>query len=331
MKKITFIILALSFNLTLNSQTISLGKFPSEKNESTPMLTSDLLRSLDWKNLKSFSNLNEGHFAYERKDSLLFEYEYFQRGRQANFKIISFKGKILEYKGQITNTSKEMNTNYFDKNVWLEYAHSYLTNLPDSLKLTVSEPKDILVAYYKLLGVETRDEYGWICEYSTVPDFTDRRKAVIKLLNNSRVDLLKPLMKHPNLEISMYTIDAMIYHDFRSEQKVINQIIPNYLKLFHELDSLKSNNYSSYKLLNNPKEMKYIEKRLAKLNQETLSSKDWEYICQLKESNQEVRVCKDGTGSFKIYEECTTDLLSEASILEIINKYKEWQELGYVD
>ena len=139
---------------------------------------------------------------------------------------MSFQGKVLEYNSQISNSPKETKTSYFDKNVWLEYSHTLLPNLDDSLKLSSIESKDVLKGYYKLIGVNSRDEYGWICEYSTVPQFTERRKGVIELLKEDRVDLIKPLIKSPNLEISMYAIDAMIYHDYKTTQIIINDIIP---------------------------------------------------------------------------------------------------------
>ena len=80
MRKTSFIILTLVFNLMLNAQNLDLGNYPSENNDEKPMLTSDLLKSLNWEKLKEFSNSNEGHYTYERKDSLLLEYKYVQQG-----------------------------------------------------------------------------------------------------------------------------------------------------------------------------------------------------------------------------------------------------------
>ncbi|SNS43588.1 hypothetical protein, partial [Dokdonia pacifica] len=334
MKKKIVIILILFFSNILFAQKLNFGNFPTEKNNDEPIITSTLLNSLDWNKLKDFSDKNEGHFARESiryTGDLLKTYSYVQVRYVADFEIVSFKGKVLEYNSQISNSPKQTENSYFDKNVWLEYVHTLLPNLDDSLKLTSIESKDILKGYYSLIGADSRDEYGWICEYSTVPRFTERRRGVIELLKEDRADLIKPLIKNPNLEISMYAIDAMIYHDYKTKQIIINEIIPELTKLTRELDSLKSNNFSSQKLATNPKEIGYIEKRLSKLRKETLNSEEWQFICELKEKNQEILTCKDGTGSFKIYKSCTKYLLSEIGISNIIEKYKEWKKLGYLE
>ncbi|MBW1296378.1 hypothetical protein [Aquimarina litoralis] len=334
MKKKLFLTLFIAISSALFAQNFSLGNFPSENNNDKPIMTSDLLESLNWNYIKDFCSKNEGHFARESpeyKNDLLKRYNYTQLHYTAEFEIISHKGKVLEYTSQISNSPKETRNSYFDKNVWLEYVHNLLPNLEDSLKLNTDESKNILKAYYGLIGADSRDEYGWICEYSAMGGFTKRRRGVIQLLKENRADLLKPLIKNPNLEISMYAIDAMVYQDYKSQQIIINDIVPLLTKLTRELDSLKSNNFSSQKLITNPKEIGYLKKKLDKLRKETLSSDEWQYICELRESNQKVRTCRDGTGSFKIYEGRTADILSETSILDIIEKYKEWKKIGYLD
>ena len=302
MRKTSFIILTLVFNLMLNAQNLDFGNFPSENNVEKPMLTSDLLKSLNWEELKVFSNSNEGHYTYERKDSLLLEYKYVQQGLVADFKIISFNDKVLEYRSQISNTSKETNTNYFDKKLWLEYAHSYLPNLPDSLKLSTKEPKRILKAYYRLLGVGTYDEYGWICEYSTVGRATDRRMAVIELLG--RDELLWQLLEYPNVHVQLYVADALIYSDFRDKQRI---------------EEYKEN-----------RKYKTARDMIKYLKDELLTKAEWKKIYKLRDSNQKVSTCKSGTGSFKIYENNTSELLSEQAISEIPKRYEELRELGYL-
>jgi len=62
-----------------------------------------------------------------------------------------------------------------------------------------------------------------------------------------------------------------------------------------------------------------------------LNSEEWQFICELRDSNQEIRTCRDGTGSFKIYEGNTKSLLSDNGILNIIKKYQEWHKLGYLE
>ena len=189
MKKNIVILLILFLSNILIAQKMNFGNFPSEKNNDKPILTSTLLNSLDWNKIKDFSDKNEGHFARESvrySDDLLKTYSYVQVRYVANFKIVSFKGKVLEYYSQISNSPKQTEHSYFDKNIWLQYVHTLLPNLDDSLKLTSIESKDILKGYYSLIGADSRDEYGWICEYSTVPKFTERRRGVIELLNGNR-------------------------------------------------------------------------------------------------------------------------------------------------
>ncbi|TXD80899.1 hypothetical protein ESY86_20555 [Subsaximicrobium wynnwilliamsii] len=329
MKKISFVILTLVFNSMLSAQNDDFGKFPSENNVEKPMLTSDLLKSLNWKKLKEFSNSNQGHYAYERKDSLLTEYEYVQQGRVANFELTSFNGKVLEYHSQISNTSKETNTNYFDKEVWLEYAHKYLPNLPDSLKLTVAESKDVLKAYYELIGVGTRDEYGWICEYSTVGMATQRRQATMQLIRYQRRDLLEQVVNYPNVQVQLYITDALIYDDLQKKEYIEENLKAELTQMTEELDSLKSKKITDWRIESLNYRISDSNEYIEQLESELLSDNDWKRIYALRDSNQQVKTCKSGTGSYKTYENTTDELLSESAILEIPKRYSELESLGY--
>ena len=329
MKKISFIILTLAFNLTLSAQTVDFGKFPSERNGQKPIATSDLLKSLNWENLSSFSNSNEGHYAYKQKDSLLTKYEYVQQGRVADFELISFNGKVLEYRSQISNTSKETNTNYFDKDVWLEYSHSYLPNLPDSLKLTVSEPKDVLKAYYELIGVGTRDEYGWICEYSTVGMATQRRQATIQLIRYQRRDLLEQIADFPNIQVQLYVTDALIYDDLQKKKYIEENLKTELKQMTNELDSLKSNKITDWRIESLKNRISDNKEYTNQLELELLSKTDWKRIYALRDSNQRVKTCKSGTGSYKTYKNTTAELLSESAISDIPKRYSKLENLGY--
>jgi hypothetical protein len=329
MRKISFIILALGFNLMLSAQTVDFGKFPSEKNGEKPIATSDLLKLLDWENLRAFSNSNQGHYAYERKDSLLTEYEYVQQGRVADFELTSFNGQVLEYHSQISNTAKETNTNYFDKNVWLEYAHTYLPNLPDSLKLTVVEQKDVLKAYYQLIGVGTRDEYGWICEYSTVGMATQRRQAIIQLIRYQRRDLLEQIVDYPNVQVQLYVTDALIYDDLQKKKYIEENLKNELTSMTKELDSLKSKKISDWRIESLNNRISDTKEYTEQLELELLNQSDWKRIYNLRDSNQEVKTCRSGTGSYKIYANTTVELLSKSAILEIQKRYSELETLGY--
>lgn len=329
MTKSFIIIFVLLINTTLVAQ--NLGQFPSENNNDKALLTKTLLTSLNWNKLESYCETNEGHFISEYggdEDYPLKTYSYTQVMYVADFEIIDYKGKVLEYKSQISNSPKETNVSYFDKNVWLEYAHDMLPNLNDSLKLNINEPKNILQAYYTLLGVDSRDEYGWICEYSTVGRLTDRRKAVLELIRENRTDLLKILMKNPNIEISLYAIDAMIYKNYQTEKIILNDISSELIEMTNKLEFLKHDN-NAYERVK--EDIGYLKKRLTKQREHSLTSENWELICELEEKNEEVKTCRDGTGSYKIYSNRTSEILSSTGISEIIEKYKEWQVLGYLD
>lgn len=329
MKNSILTILTLVLSFTLNAQDVDLGRFPSENIGTEPVLTSDLLESLDWENLKSYSNSNEGHYAYERKDSLLTRYVYVQQGYVADFVLTSYKGKVMELRSQISNASRETNTYFFDKNVWLEYAHDYLPNLPDSFKLTINESGDVLKAYYELIGVGTRDEYGWICEFSSVGMATQRRKATIQLIRNNKRNLLESLLNYPNIQVKLYAIDALIYDDFMNEEYIIEDLAVEVTRMKRELDSLNALNITNWQIESLNDRITDIQEFTEELRSEFLSESDWKRIYTLRDSNQEVNTCMSGSGSFKINSNTTAELLSESAIADIPKRYQELKELGY--
>ncbi len=53
-----------------------------------------------------------------------------------------------------------------------------------------------------------------------------------------------------------------------------------------------------------------------------LTENDWNSIYELRDSNQPVKICGN-SGSYKIYLSNTSELLSDKSISEIFNNYKE--------
>ena len=60
-------------------------------------------------------------------------------------------------------------------------------------------------------AADARNEYGWICEYSTVGFPPEQRLATFRLVGNRRVDLLREALHGPNLEGQVYAADALIY------------------------------------------------------------------------------------------------------------------------
>lgn len=223
MKRPLIIIIATFTFLTTYSQSpVDFSRFTFEQNDTATLSTTELLNKLNWQAIKNYCTGANGHYAYERKgkDSLLTTYEYVKQGREASFEIVSYRGMIMEYYSDPGNSSKQGSTSFFDKTVWLKYVSEIIPSLPEEFKLASSEPNNILKAYYRLLGVNTRDEYGFICEYSTVGRATDRRMAVITLLKQHRIDLIKKLTDYSNLQTKLYAVDALIYNDYSAKQKI---------------------------------------------------------------------------------------------------------------
>ena len=207
------IIYLLSYGL-VNAQTLNdFGKIPERIEKS--ITTYELLKKFNWESIKEFCKSNDGFYSSEKNKCLLTEYKYVKQGRVESFKIISFNGYVLEFYFDIPE-SKRTNEYFFDKKLWLHYVNEMIPELPDSLLLTADEPIELLKGFYRLLGVDAVDEYGWICEYSTVGMPPKRRQGVISLIENNRIDLLRKLMNHSNSQIKLYAIDALIYLDSQS-------------------------------------------------------------------------------------------------------------------
>ncbi len=193
----------------LKAQTLAeFGRIPDTIDQ--PTATNELLTHLNWKSITEFCQQNEGFYSYERQKGILTEYEYVKQGRVESFEIISFKGKVLEFYFDVPENGRQ-GEYFFDKDLWLDYVNKVIPDLPDSLLLTKEEPTELLKGFYRLLGVDATDEYGWICEYSTFGMPPQRRQGVIELVKYNRLDLLKKLIKHSNPQIKLYAIDALIY------------------------------------------------------------------------------------------------------------------------
>jgi len=68
-------------------------------------------------------------------------------------------------------------------------------------------------AYHLLVrpSEDERNEYGWICEYSTVGMAPEQRLATLSLVQHRKVDLLREALRGPNLEGRVYASDALLY------------------------------------------------------------------------------------------------------------------------
>jgi hypothetical protein len=280
---------------------IDLNLFPFNDNPDSPIVTSDLLKKIDWKSIENYCKKHDGHYSYEKPDSLRTDYEYVEQGRVVSFEIVSFRDTVLEYYFDNSKVQPAQRASYFDKKVWLSYVGYRLPDIPPDFKIDKTEPDELIKAYYRLLGVDTRDEYGWICEYSTMGLVTARRLALIKLIKNQRIDLLRNLLDYPNLQVQLYAIDALIYLDYDANKQI---------KKLSKKDTEEN------------------IKKINELKQLKMKDSDWERIYKLRDSKNIILTCGNA-GSYKIFKTEISELLSDKSIKEIPEKYESLKKYGY--
>lgn len=296
-KNITIIMMIQIFllGINLNAQSIiNFDKFPVSANSEEPLKADELLKAVEWERVKEYAKNNDGHYAYERKDSLRNEYEYVQQGRMSYFEIVSFNGNVLEFYSEIRNTSKPSKISYFDKNVWMSYVEYKMPNLDERFKISIEKSESILRAYYALIGVDSRDEYGWICEYSAAGMPPERRSAVIELLGET--EILISLLDFPNIQTQLYVADALIFDDFRTKEMI---------------NEAKNKGFKRY------------------LKSELMSKDIWKKISLIRDKNELVKICGNA-GSYKIYKSNTSELLSKKSIEKIIDNYQMLDVRGFL-
>ncbi|RZL02493.1 MAG: hypothetical protein EOO89_29360 [Pedobacter sp.] len=331
MKRPFLIAVTILFSLSSYSQlVIDFGKFPVRQNDSMPFVTAEVLAKLNWQALKQYADTAEDHYAEIHTDSLLTVYHYFTQGYETTFELVSYKGMVLEYKSDATESIQPSTSSFFDKWVWLQYVHAMLPALAESFKLTTAENKAVLKAYYQLLGANTPDEYGWICEYGTVGSPTQRRTAVLELLEQHRIDLFRKLLYYPNLQTRLYAIDALIYNDFVSKAE-ISSAQKQLKQLQREVDSLRrqpkvDNDDIDYL---NRITKKGIEQSILEWKAELLTKQEWETVRALRGSKQTVRTCGNA-GSYKIYATPIAEVLSDKAIAEIPKNYAGLKRIGYL-
>ncbi len=289
--KQTILIILISYSLNIQAQSfLVLDSFSLTSPDENSLKTSDLLDKVNWEGIKEYCDTTNGFSAKMNKDGLITNYCYSKtKGPDSYFTINSFNGFVLEYYSNITHTTKPIETSYFDRKLWKSYVKEQLPELPDSFLLRSRESSEIMKAYYILLGVDSRDEYGWICEYSTMGALTTRRSAVIEIVRNQRVDLLRRMLDYPNIQTQLYAADGLIYIDS------VNK------KLFKGVK--KNDSYT---------------KRL--LKSFILTKSDWEKIYSIRDSEKLVKTCGN-CGSYKIYKKKASTLLSKKAIAEHIKNY----------
>lgn len=329
MKRLLIIIFAIFAFLTTYSQSpVDFSKFKVRQSDTVTLLTADLLTKIDWQAIKSFCTGTNGHYAYERNDSLITTYEYAKQGLVSSFKITSYKGMVMEYYSEADYLTPKSSIYFFDKNVWMKYVNEMMPSLPDQFKITHDEPDNILKAYYRLLGINTRDEYGFICEYSAHGRATDRRIAVITLLKQHRIDLLRKLSEYPNLQTKLYAVDALIYNNYTTKEK-IQQWEKEINDKQKQLNRLQKKNSVKMKIHDLQNQIKIVSDSISYFNSVLLTDTEWKTIYNLRDSNQTIKTCKDGTGSYKIYGTVISDLLSDKAIADIPKWYEGLKKMGY--
>jgi hypothetical protein len=276
--------------------------------------TADLLLELKWDERKKYCE-EKGDFLVETHvDSFLTKF-IFQKKRNVRsvnierYEIYSFNGLVLEFNKRIFNDSLERKVEYFDKGLWSKYIKSAMPDLSHEYIISTSESKETLKSYYELLGLNTADEYGWICEYSTIGMMTERRKALLNLVEDGRGDLLKKLINFPNNQTQLYAVDALLYldHKIRAELEYIKE-------------SLKEGvpGISDEKI-----NQSYL---FTKRQEELLTEIEWKEIEILKSLDEEINTCGN-MGSFKIYISTMSELLSDEMILRVIKQYEDHEIL----
>jgi hypothetical protein len=73
--------------------------------------------------------------------------------------------------------------------------------------------------------------------------------AVITLIKQHRIDLIKKLTEYPNLQTRLYAVDALIYNDYISKQK-IQQLGKDIKQKQKQLDRLQKKNADKIKIDN---------------------------------------------------------------------------------
>ncbi|NET34417.1 MAG: hypothetical protein F6K19_20725 [Cyanothece sp. SIO1E1] len=265
-----------------------------------------VLSELKWLDLKAFCDTTKGHHAYESRGELFDTYRYVRQGYTANFELTLYKGRVLEYRSHV---DRSFRTNYFDRGLWKEYLRS--TEELKSSKWMLSEKEmdshytTVIQAYITLLGFKTRDEYGWICEYSAAGYPPEKRLAVMDLIRFKRRDLLVKLLDHPNVQTKIYAADALIYLD-----------------MIGEIESVQLVKYKGGR-----KSRKY---KLKKAIRNRLTKGEWRKIHAIRDANYEVITCGN-MGSYKMYRSTSKELLSDSAIDKIFSNYQQLKGMGFLE
>lgn len=265
--------------------------------------TKDLLKALSWEELLLACNSKNGNCEEYEMDSLLIKYSFTRRESLEYITISSYKGEVLEFNKFEVDKSYDKEIKYFKKSLWQEYVNDKLPDLPSEFHLNDIESSDILKSYYELIGLNTSEEYGWICEYSSAGMITEKRSAVLILVEEERIDLLRRLLQFPNIQVRIYAADALLYLNHKKEEKIKFD-----LAKFRKFEDGKSDNE-----IMDHWHFKELKKGL-------MNTSDKELISNLRAQKKEIITCGN-SGSYKSYLKYPIDLIGENMIPEIIENY----------
>jgi len=327
MKNKYLLILLMLCNLNLSAQNlISFGVFPTEIQTNEPIKTTELLSSMNWEKIQEFASTNSQYIAEEAVDGKTNSYSYYNLKTDERFYIESYDGFVYEFFSEMPQGSRPTSTSYFDKNIFEKYIDYKLPELSKEFKISIEEPIEIIQYYYNILRSDNNNDYGFICEYGTIGLAPYKRKLIIKLLKNRRIDLLKKLMYSSNIQAQVYAIDALIYNDIKNkkELEINEQKMQEYRNQIENIDSDEEGQIGKLEFQIDQLWFKNEDMR----EYEPLNEKDWEYIYQLRDSGREVITCGN-SGSFKKYNTDVSELLSEKAINKIPDLYEMLEMFGY--
>jgi hypothetical protein len=265
-----------------------------------------LLQAFGWDTLRAacpdslgYSRVSCSATSRSNRDQLLVYHTLRFRDR-TSVDVTSFDGRVVRYRiFRVERRGIHLQAQYSNPTVWTEYAHRALDPAGEGLHIAPDAyPAEVVEAYYHLLGVEVDREYGWICEYSTVGSAPAQRRAVMRLIQEPNFDLLRRLLRAPDVETRLYAADALLY--LRSRKGEVR-------KEFEHAT---------------PAELQEILERYQ------LTAEDLRLIEELRRSNEMVRTCGNN-GSYKIYLHPAREVLNDSEVRSIPANYAWLRSLGY--
>jgi hypothetical protein len=99
---------------------------------------------------------------------------------------------------------------YFDRSAWNQYIRDQLgasVLIPDD-----GAAPDALKHYIILLGLMGLNRYGWISLEGTW--WSPQRAAIVTLVNHRELNVIRMLLRAPNIEGRAYAVDALMYLEY---------------------------------------------------------------------------------------------------------------------